>query len=215
MGVPKLPSQLRPTRSGRSHSSSGNWPAQSSGSLQQSPAELSTGPARVVTTSTLQVPLQAEAAMPPSTSDLIKDKLLLVDDNSINVKVLSAYIAKLGLPYETASNGKEAVDTYTECPDQFAGILMDISMPVMNGFEATREIRAHEHAKKIPRAAILALTGLASESAQREALESGVDVFLTKPVRLKTLSESLASMSISQTAAPGEGSKYNGQTNMR
>ncbi|KAL1306269.1 hypothetical protein AAFC00_004357 [Neodothiora populina] len=70
-------------------------------------------------------------------------------------------------------------------------ILLDISMPVMNGFEATRHIRAFEHRHKIEPATIVALTGLGSADAQREAYISGVDLFLTKPVRLKELTNLL------------------------
>ena len=65
---------------------------------------------------------------------------------------------------------------------------MDISMPVMDGFEATRRIRAYERENGLQPVAIFALSGLASASAQQEAQESGIDLFLTKPVRLKELS---------------------------
>ncbi|KJX98408.1 sensor histidine kinase/response regulator like protein [Zymoseptoria brevis] len=70
-------------------------------------------------------------------------------------------------------------------------ILMDINMPVLNGFEATRQIRGFEQRRGIPPATIIALTGLGSASAQHEAFDSGVDLFLTKPVRLKELTKIL------------------------
>jgi len=70
-------------------------------------------------------------------------------------------------------------------------ILMDINMPILNGFEATRLIRAFEHQHGIQPAHIIALTGLGSASAQQEAFSSGVDLFLTKPVRLKELTKLL------------------------
>jgi len=120
-------------------------------------------------------------------------KFLLVDDNHINLKVLSAYISKLGQAYEAVTNGKEAVDAYTENPGRFAAILMDISMPVMDGLEATRKVRAHERRGQLCAVAVLALTGLSSDRIHQEALESGVDIFLTKPVSLSTLREALAS----------------------
>lgn len=111
-------------------------------------------------------------------------------------------MGKLGKAYETARNGKEAVDTYTGQPNHFKAILMDISMPVMDGLEATRRIRAYEQKTQLPAVTILALTGLSSESThQEEALGSGVDVFLTKPVRLKALSEVLESLKIFDTTA--------------
>jgi len=71
-------------------------------------------------------------------------------------------------------------------------ILMDINMPILNGFEATRQIRGFEKQKGLsPPATIIALTGLGSAEAQQEAFSSGVDLFLTKPVRLKELTKIL------------------------
>ena len=66
-------------------------------------------------------------------------------------------------------------------------ILIDINMPVLNGFEATRRIRQFEQQNNIEPAIIIALTGLGSATAQQEAYSSGIDLFLTKPVRLKDL----------------------------
>ncbi|KAF5000153.1 hypothetical protein FGRMN_1967 [Fusarium graminum] len=114
-------------------------------------------------------------------------EFLLVDDNFINLKILSSYMKKLKQPYQTASDGLEAVTAYEADPGRYTCVLMDISMPVMDGFEATRRIRAFESQQGIRPALILALTGLASEEAQREATVSGLDMFLTKPVRLKEL----------------------------
>jgi CheY-like chemotaxis protein len=119
-------------------------------------------------------------------------KFLLVDDNQINLKILSTYMNKLQLPYTTATNGKEAVDQYMQSPQSYICILLDISMPVMDGFEAAKQIRAFEGQKEVEhRVVIFALSGLASEEAQREAYESGFDLFLLKPVRLQFLGETL------------------------
>ncbi|KAK2591148.1 hypothetical protein QQS21_011162 [Conoideocrella luteorostrata] len=135
-------------------------------------------------------------------------KFLLADDNNINLKILSAYMGKLGCSYAPVVNGKEAVDMYKQHHDDFVGILMDISMPVMDGLEATRQIRSFEHQNQIQPVAIVALTGLAANSTQREALESGVNVFRTKPIRLKELNEILASLNIFPEAqASGAGRK--------
>ena len=70
-------------------------------------------------------------------------------------------------------------------------ILMDINMPVLNGFEATRRIRQFEQDQGLKPVIIIALTGLGSASAQQEAYSSVVDLFLTKPVRLKELTSIL------------------------
>ncbi|KAF4954193.1 hypothetical protein FSARC_12205 [Fusarium sarcochroum] len=132
-------------------------------------------------------PLSADET-PNSSQDYFKTpEFLLVDDNFINLKILSSYMKKLKQPYQTASDGLEAVKAYEADPGRYGCVLMDISMPVMDGFEATRRIRAFELQQGLRPALILALTGLASEEAQREATVSGLDLFLTKPVRLKEL----------------------------
>ncbi|KAH7246104.1 hypothetical protein BKA59DRAFT_187191 [Fusarium tricinctum] len=113
---------------------------------------------------------------------------LLVDDNPINISVLCAYMKKLKSKYATASDGLEAVERFQENPDLFSCILMDISMPRMDGIEATKQIRAFEKKEEREPVLILALTGLASASAQQDAYASGVDVFMSKPVKLKELS---------------------------
>lgn len=119
-------------------------------------------------------------------------KFLLVDDNHVNLKILAAYMKKMQLTYDTATNGKEAVDQYTQSPQSYACILLDISMPVMDGFEAARQIRGFEGKGSAEKAVpIFALSGLASEEAQREAYGSGIDLFLLKPVKLQVLGETL------------------------
>ena len=68
---------------------------------------------------------------------------------------------------------------------------MDVSMPVMDGLSATREIRALERKQGLPSTTIIALTGLASTKTEQEASASGVNLFLTKPVQLKKLKDIL------------------------
>ncbi|KAK3356591.1 hypothetical protein B0T25DRAFT_565940 [Lasiosphaeria hispida] len=122
--------------------------------------------------------------------------LLLVDDNPINIKLLATVVRKLGHTYATACNGLEAVQLYQASLDQnslFDTVFMDISMPVMDGFEATREIRRLEtEAGVMQRCKIAALTGLSSEDSRKEALASGSDLFLTKPVKLNTVKRMLS-----------------------
>ncbi|KAM4054577.1 histidine kinase-, DNA gyrase b-, and HSP90-like ATPase domain-containing protein [Hirsutella rhossiliensis] len=165
--------------------------------LAQPGARLPTNAADPAMDSEIQTQSAAEPEPPtPNGMPRFSLSILVVDDNHINLKILSAHMRKLGRAYETVVNGKEAVDAYTQNPTHWAGILMDISMPVMDGLEATRRIRGFEHRNQLRAVPILALTGLASDSAHREALESGVDVFLTKPVRLKALSENLETMKV-------------------
>ncbi|KAF5712446.1 histidine kinase [Fusarium globosum] len=124
----------------------------------------------------------------PRTSERL---FLLVDDNPINLKMLVVFMKKLNLPYRTATDGQQAVDKYRENPKGFICVFMDISMPVMNGFEATRAIRKIENGAAAPRCAVFALTGLASQEAQQEAILSGIDLFLTKPIKLVEIRQNL------------------------
>lgn len=98
---------------------------------------------------------------------------------------------KLGLPHDTARDGKEAVDMFREGAGRYKCIFMDITMPVMDGFEATRLIRQQEREAEIPACYVIALTGLASVQAQDEAVASGIDLFLTKPVKIRDLRQIL------------------------
>ncbi|KAI1741236.1 hypothetical protein F4680DRAFT_464651 [Xylaria scruposa] len=127
---------------------------------------------------------------PPET--IQEQEILLVDDNNINLRILASYMKKLKKPYKTANNGLEALEIFTASPSAYSCILMDLSMPVMGGLESTRKIREFERSHRLqPATTIVALTGLASYSSQREAFASGMDLYLTKPVRLKEVAEVL------------------------
>ncbi|KAL2783680.1 hypothetical protein BJX66DRAFT_344717 [Aspergillus keveii] len=117
---------------------------------------------------------------------------LLVEDNAVNLKILVTYVTKEGWDCETARNGLEAVEKFRANPGKFILVIIDISMPVMNGFEASRTIRQNErkyfddHPSSRPpwyQTRITALTGLDSAAAQKEAYASGIDTFLTKPIK--------------------------------
>ncbi len=135
---------------------------------------------------------------PDSETPVPFNRFLLVDDNHMYLKVLCAYMEKLGIEYDTAMNGQEAVDLFCGSEQTYSCILMDISMPVMNGFEATRRIRAHEPRDTRQHVPIIAVSGLASEDAHNEAIASGMNVLHTKPVKLKTLGNLLESRNILQ-----------------
>jgi signal transduction histidine kinase/CheY-like chemotaxis protein len=130
--------------------------------------------------------------------------VLLVDDNDLNLQLLCAYAKKDNCDYLTARNGAEAVETYKAHPGRFRVVVIDISMPVMNGFEAARQIRRleKEHKDRVAQAGrkappstyIAALTGLDSTKAQKEAYGSGIDTFLIKPLRRPQLQSILQQM---------------------
>ena len=92
---------------------------------------------------------------------------------------------KQNIPHDCAVNGREAVDIYRAIPLSFFLILMDMSMPIMNGFTATAEIREIERKNRLPRSFIVALTGVTSAEAKASAFASGVNEFFSKPVHMK------------------------------
>ncbi|KAJ5286597.1 hypothetical protein N7478_002283 [Penicillium angulare] len=119
---------------------------------------------------------------------IIPGTILLVDDNEINIKILVAYMKKLGYCYAAARNGQEALDFFKANARVVEVILMDISMPVMDGIESTRRIREFEKTvQDKERTLIIALTGVAQVETERAAVASGMDTFLTKPARLDSL----------------------------
>jgi CheY-like chemotaxis protein len=127
----------------------------------------------------------------PQEEDPIISQTLIVDDNLLNRRLLVAFMKKNGLQFEEAANGQEALNKYQDGPCKFDVILMDMSMPVMDGMSATRAIRELERNNNMPRCTIVALTGLASSSAKLEAWSSGIDHFMTKPINFKALGELL------------------------
>ncbi|KAG9245685.1 hypothetical protein BJ878DRAFT_338818 [Calycina marina] len=114
-------------------------------------------------------------------------RVLLVEDNEINLKLLVAYMRKLKLRHETAVNGLEALNIYKEAKGCFDIVFMDISMPIMDGIESTRHIRRFEREQGLDPVSLIALTGAANPNTRQEAFSSGVDLFLTKPVPMKSL----------------------------
>jgi CheY-like chemotaxis protein len=124
-------------------------------------------------------------------------RLLLVDDNNINLSLLQTFVRKQKrkLLYDCAENGLLAVNAARQNPSGYDIIFMDVSMPVMDGLEATREIRKLEkeriaklgEAAAPPPALVVALTGLANGRDQVDAFASGVDLFLTKPTKFKEI----------------------------
>jgi CheY-like chemotaxis protein len=108
--------------------------------------------------------------------------LLLVEDNELNRDMLSRRLRKRGYEIEIAVDGQEGLDRVkTARPDL---ILMDMSLPVIDGWEATRRLKADPTTRDIP---IIALTAHAMASDREKALEVGCDAYETKPVELPSL----------------------------
>ncbi|PBP15573.1 M3R8, histidine kinase-group I protein sequence [Diplocarpon rosae] len=116
-----------------------------------------------------------------------RTKVLIVEDNMVNLKVLSQYMKSAKQEYVTAMNGLEGLEKFQAEPAAFKLIFMDLSMPVMDGLTSTRYIRAFESQHGLPRTRIIALTCFSSTQYQRDAAESGVDMYIVKPVPMKSL----------------------------
>ena len=121
-------------------------------------------------------------------NDVVRDKrILVVDDIEVNRIILTKILTTLGASCDTAGNGQEAADKFEASqPGTYDLILMDVQMPVMDGYTATRTIRSgtHPEAKTVP---IIAMTANAFVDDVREAIESGMDAHIAKPVQIETL----------------------------
>ncbi|KAL2816037.1 hypothetical protein BDW59DRAFT_11906 [Aspergillus cavernicola] len=120
--------------------------------------------------------------------------LLIVDDNDINLRILATFAGRIGCTYDTASDGLIALNKYKDPRRRYDLILMDISMPIMDGIVATNEIRQFEEEKSLPRARIMAVTGVASTDMQQRAKGAGIDEYLVKPVSLVALKKVIAAL---------------------
>ena len=114
-------------------------------------------------------------------------KILLVEDNEINQELIQDLLIYHGLRVELANNGQEALDRLEQ--ETFDGILMDIQMPIMNGYTATAQIRQQERYQYLP---IIAMTANALHSDYRKALTVGMNAHIIKPIKVKELFETLA-----------------------
>ena len=113
-------------------------------------------------------------------------KILLVEDNELNRDMLSRRLIKKGYVVVNAVNGKEGIDmSVSELPNV---ILMDLSLPIINGWDATREIKSNEKTSNIP---IIALTAHAMAEDRKKALDAGCDEYDTKPIEFEGLLEKI------------------------
>ena len=116
--------------------------------------------------------------------------VLLVDDNPINLQLLVTFVKKVSIRHASAVDGLEALNKFKqqqEAGQPFDYVLMDINMPVMDGLVSTDEMRKFERKLQMKPAKIVALTGLASQTTQEVAFQTGFDHFLPKPVKFKEL----------------------------
>ena len=131
-------------------------------------------------------------AVPTSPKDVLRGKhVLVVDDIEVNRMILTKILASFGAECDTAENGQIAVDKFlSSAPGEIDLIMMDIQMPVMDGYTATRTIRASNHpsAQSIP---VVAITANALVEDVRESIKAGMDAHIPKPVVVDKLLASL------------------------
>eukprot|EP00850_Spirogloea_muscicola_P016908 SM000141S00852 [mRNA] locus=s141:65770:69235:- [translate_table: standard] len=174
------------------------WPAVAAPSPSQRPTLAPPAPASPATSSSL---------------DLLKGKCsLVVDDNPVNRKVLGRKLAGYGMAVSYAENGKKAVEQLSPGRHPFACVFMDLQMPVMDGYEATKEVRrmeleaaasavnkcaagAPDSAAASPRVPIIAITADVVLGAREKCAKVGMDGFLTKPLADDQLKLALAQIS--------------------
>ncbi len=122
-----------------------------------------------------------------------KQNILLVEDNKMNQKVAMSMLKKLGHTITLAKNGLEAVKAFNE--ECFDLILMDGQMPEMDGLEAATEIRKIESRSNLHRVPIIAVTANAMKGDRELFLESGMDDYITKPVKRQILEDVISKYS--------------------
>ena len=125
--------------------------------------------------------------LPAAGSDFRGRCILLVEDNELNREIAVELLKQYGFRIDTAENGAEAVEKVRHAaPGDYDLVLMDVQMPVMNGYEATKQIRALAD-PALAGITILAMTANAFDEDRKKALKCGMDGFLSKPIVLEEL----------------------------
>lgn len=137
---------------------------------------------------------QAEAEdniLPAADSDFRDRRILLVEDNELNSEIAVALLSEYGFRVDTAEDGAEAVEKVKNSrPGDYDLVLMDVQMPVMNGYEATEQIRSLDD-PALAGITILAMTANAFDEDRKKALACGMDGFLSKPIVIEELISTL------------------------
>ncbi len=129
--------------------------------------------------------LEAQTAAPPA--QRLSGRVLLVEDNTMNQLVAVGILERAGAIIDVANNGEEAVRMLRDAPDAYRLVLMDVQMPVMDGYTATRIIR-RELGLKLP---IVAMTAGVMESERADCLAAGMDDFIPKPLDIDEMMQTL------------------------
>ena len=128
-----------------------------------------------------------DTILPAAGSDFLGKRILLVEDNELNSEIAVELLNAYGFMVDTAENGAEAVEKVkNSTPGNYDIVLMDVQMPVMNGYEATKQIRALND-PALAGITILAMTANAFDEDRKKALECGMNGFLSKPIVIEEL----------------------------
>ncbi|MCG2831329.1 MAG: ATP-binding protein [Desulfobacteraceae bacterium] len=127
--------------------------------------------------------------IPAAFEDLRTLNILLVEDSEDNRLLIQSYLKKTPYHIEIAENGEIAVEKFES--GKYDLVLMDMQMPVMNGYSATREIRKWENQKGVKATPVIALTAYATKEERQKSLDAGCTAHLTKPIRKATLLEAI------------------------
>ncbi len=133
----------------------------------------------------ISMPAKKCDAQTNTTVDFSSLNALVIEDNKVNAMVLGSFLKKLGLKYDIAEDGKIGLDKFYE--GKYNIIFMDVQMPVMNGLEATKAIRASEASQgtRIP------IIGVTANAKKQECIDAGMDAYIQKPVDRVTLPETI------------------------
>ena len=132
-----------------------------------------------------------DGILPEADFNFKNKHILLVEDNELNSEIATEILTEYGFIVDTAENGAEALEKVsTSKPGTYDLVLMDVQMPIMNGYEATKRIRELKD-PVIANISILAMTANAFDEDRKKALESGMDGFLSKPIVIEELVQAL------------------------
>ena len=134
--------------------------------------------------------MKEESPAPPAGAAPQKPYILLVEDNKINQRIATLHLEKLGCHVELAENGEEALNRRKA--ERFDLMFMDIMMPVMDGLEATRQIRLWEHSQDaVEPVYIIAMTANAMKGDRESCLQAGMNEYISKPFKAEELQKVL------------------------
>ena len=145
----------------------------------------------------------ADSAPEKPEIDFSQRRLLLVEDNEINMEIAQMVLSQAGFMVDTAENGQIAVDLVSaSAPGYYDAILMDIQMPVMDGFEATRTIRSLPD-PSLARIPIIAMTANAFKEDVQETLNAGMEAHIAKPIDVEILLKTLTDVLLASEKTTG------------